>query len=94
MVASITRVQSSAFKRVEFISDRMSCIILRGRWCDVVLNVRVLTEGRTDDMKDRFYEKLEHIFHKFRKYHMKILLGDFNVKVGRETFSSQANNWE
>jgi hypothetical protein len=35
-------------------------------------------------MKDRFYEKLEQVFDKFPKYHMKILLGDFNAKVGRE----------
>jgi exonuclease III len=34
-------------------------------------------------MKDRFYKELEHVFDKFPKYHMKILLGDFNAKVGR-----------
>jgi hypothetical protein len=28
---------ASAFRRVEFISDRMSYIILRGGWCDVIL---------------------------------------------------------
>jgi hypothetical protein len=27
---------------------------------------------------------LEHVFDKFPKYHMQILLGDFNAKVGRE----------
>jgi hypothetical protein len=27
---------------------------------------------------------LEHVFDKFPKYHMKILLGDFNAKVDRE----------
>jgi hypothetical protein len=32
----------SAVKRVEFVSDRMSYRILRGRWCHiVVLNVHV-----------------------------------------------------
>jgi exonuclease III len=41
-------------------------------------------EDKTDDIKDRFYEELEHVFDKFQKYHMKILLGDFNAKVGRE----------
>jgi hypothetical protein len=35
-------------------------------------------------MKDSFYEKLESLFDEFPKYHMKILLGDFNAKVGRE----------
>jgi hypothetical protein len=28
--------------------------------------------------------ELERIFDKFRKYHMKILLGDFSAKIGRE----------
>jgi hypothetical protein len=30
-------------------------------------------------MKNRLYEELEHIFDKFPKYRMKILLGDFNT---------------
>jgi hypothetical protein len=38
----------------------------------------------TDDVKDSFYEELERVFDSFPKYHMKILLGDFNAKVGRE----------
>jgi hypothetical protein len=75
----------SAVKRVEFVSDRMSYIILRGRWCHIiVLNVHSPTEDKTDDVKDSFYEELERVFVKFPKYHMKILLGDFNAKVGRE----------
>jgi hypothetical protein len=68
----------------EFISDRMSYVILRGRWCDIVLNVNAPTEDKINDIKDRFYEELEHVFDKFPKYHMKILLGDSNAKVGRE----------
>jgi hypothetical protein len=35
-------------------------------------------------VKDSFYEELERVFDKFPKYHMKILLEDFNAKVGRE----------
>jgi exonuclease III len=74
-----------AVKRVEFVSDRMSYIILRGRWCNViVLNVPATTEDKINDIKDRFYEELEQVFHKFPLYHIKILLGDFNAKVGRE----------
>jgi hypothetical protein len=30
--------------------------------------------------------ELEHVFDKFPKYHMKILLGDFNAEVGKEDF--------
>jgi hypothetical protein len=72
-------------KRVEFVSDTMSYIILRGRWCHIiVLNAHALTEEKTDDVKDSFYEELERVFDKFPKYYMKILLGDFNAKVDRE----------
>jgi hypothetical protein len=75
----------SAVKRVEFVSDRMPYIILRGRWSHIiVLNVHAPTEDKTDDVKDSFYEELENVFDTFPKYHMKILLGDFNAKIGRE----------
>jgi hypothetical protein len=79
----------SAVKRVEFVSDRMSYMILRGRWCNIiVLNVHVQTEDKIDDIKESFYEALECVYVKFQKYHKKNLLGDFNAKVGRKTLSN------
>jgi hypothetical protein len=67
----------SAVKRVEFVSDRMSYIIQRGRWCHIIIpSVHAPTEDETDDVKDSFFEELECMFDKFPKYHMKILLGD------------------
>jgi hypothetical protein len=60
----------SAVKRVEFVSDRMSYIILRGRWYDIVLNVHAPTEDKSDDVKNRFHEELEQVFDKFPKYHI------------------------
>jgi exonuclease III len=63
----------SAVKRVEFVSDRMSYITLKGRWYDiVVLNVHAPTEDKDDDIKDSFYEELEQVFYQFPRYHMKI----------------------
>ena len=41
------------------------------------------SEDKSDDSKDSFYEELEQVFDHFPRY-MKILLGDFNAKVGRE----------
>jgi exonuclease III len=74
----------SAVKRVEFVSDRMLYINLKGR-CDIILlNVRAPTEDKDDDIKDSFYEELEQVFDQFHRYHMKILMGDFSAKVGRE----------
>ena len=43
------------------------------------------SEEKSDDSKDSFYKELEQVFfYHFPKYHMKILLGDFNAKVERE----------
>jgi hypothetical protein len=58
----------SAVIRVEFVSDRMSYTTLKGRWYDIVLNVHAPTQ----------------LFDQFPRYHMQILLEDFNAKVGRE----------
>jgi hypothetical protein len=74
-----------AVRRVEFVSDRMSYIILRGQWCNIIaLNVHAPCEDKSNDIKDIFNEELGHVFDKFPTYDVKILLGDFDAKVGRE----------
>jgi hypothetical protein len=41
----------------------MSYIILRGRWCHIiVLNVHTPIEDKVDDVKDSFYEELKRVF--------------------------------
>jgi hypothetical protein len=70
---------------VEFISDRMSCLTPTGQWCDItVLNVHAPTEDKSDDTKDSVYRELHRALDQFLKYHMKILLGGLNSKLGRE----------
>jgi hypothetical protein len=62
---------------VEFVSDRMSYIILvlRGRWCHIILlTVYAPTKGKIYDVKDSLFEELERVFDKFPEYHMKIFL--------------------
>ena len=74
----------SAAKRLDFVSDRVSYIVLRGRWCNIiVLNVHAPSEEKSDDSKDSFYVELEQVFDfDFSRYYTKILLGDFNAKLG------------
>ena len=44
-----------AIKRAEFVSDRMLYIVLRSRWCNIiVLNVHAPSEEKSDDSKDSF----------------------------------------
>jgi len=81
----------SAGKRVEFVSDRVSYIVLRGRWCNVIfLNVHAPSKEKSDDSKDSFYEEFKQVFfYNFSTCHMKILLGESG---GREYF--QTDNLE
>jgi hypothetical protein len=46
------------------------------------LNVHAPSEEESDDSKDSFNEILEQVFNHFPKYLTKILLGDFNAKLG------------
>jgi len=54
----------SAVKRVEFVSDRLSYIVLRGRWRNIV-NVHAPSEEKSDESKDSFYEELEQVLYHF-----------------------------
>jgi hypothetical protein len=53
-------------RRVEFVSDRMSYIILRGRCGNIiVLNLQAPCEHKGDDVKYSFYEELGRVFDQF-----------------------------
>jgi hypothetical protein len=54
------------YSSVEFVSARVSYIVLRGRWCNIiVLNVHAPSEGKSDESKDSFYEELKQVFYHF-----------------------------
>jgi hypothetical protein len=60
-------------------------ITFKGRWYDIIiLNVHTEREDKTDDKKGSCYEELQRVFERFPKYHMKLLLGDFNARISRE----------
>jgi exonuclease III len=84
------RKQKSSVENMSFCTPLNSIssslyIVLRGRWRNTsVSNVHAPSEEKSDYSKDSFCEELEQVFHHFRTYQLKILLGDFNAKVGRE----------
>ena len=50
----------SAVKRVEFVNNRVSFIVLRGCWCNIIfLNMHLPNEEKSDDSKVSFYEEIE-----------------------------------
>ena len=45
----------SAVKRIEFVSNRLSYIVLKGRWLHIiVVNVHSPSEGKSEELKDSF----------------------------------------
>jgi len=69
--------------------------VLRGRWRNIiVVNVHAPSEEKSVEAKDSFYEELEQVFDHFPKYHMKMLLGDFNTKVGRKNIFNPTTGQE
>jgi hypothetical protein len=51
--------------------------------------VQAATEDKMNDMKYSFYEELKQVYDQFLKHQMKILLGQFIAKVGRQDISKQ-----
>ena len=81
----------SAVKRVEFVSDRTSYIVLRGRWCNtIVWNVHAPSEEKSNDSEDSFYEDLEQVFfYHFPEYHTKIFQEILMQNLGVRIFSNR-----
>jgi hypothetical protein len=77
---------------VEFVSDKMKYIVQRSRLGNtVVLNMHSASMEKSGDSKDSSYAELKQVFDYFPKYYMKILLGGFNAKVGRDNIFKPTN---
>jgi len=71
--------------RFEPVSDRLCWIRVCGKFINYsIINVHVPTEDKDDEEKDKFYLELETIYSRCPKHDIKMVLGDFNAKVGRE----------
>jgi exonuclease III len=80
----------SAVMTVIFISNAMSDVIISGHYYDIIdQDVHAPTEDKSEH-KYSFHEELECVFDQLRKYHPKILLGDFSAKLGREDIENES----
>jgi len=69
----------------EFVSDTVSYIVLRGRWCDViVLKARSLIKDKNHHSKSGFCEESEQEFIHFPQCHMQTMFGDLSARFLRE----------
>lgn len=67
------------------INDRISYLRLKGKFFNTILiNVHAPTEEKEPEVKEMLYDILDGVYNRLPTYDVKIVLGDFNAKVGRE----------
>ncbi|PSN58148.1 Craniofacial development protein 2 [Blattella germanica] len=81
----INKKYKDAIMGFEAIDERMCTLRVRGRFNNTtILNVHAPTEEKEDEIKDEFYEKISKIYDKIPKNDTKVVLGDWNAKIGKE----------
>ena len=69
------------------VDERLCTLRIRGKFFNYTLiNVHAPTEDKDSEDKEAFYEKLLDVYDGAPNRDIKIILGDFNAKVGREVF--------
>jgi exonuclease III len=90
-------------KDFRIINERICCSRLKAKWFSCTLiNVRAPTNEKTEEIKEEFYNLLEQNMRQIAGWDIKIILGDFNAKVGKvsvykptignESLRSETNN--
>lgn len=72
-------------KHFSAVSYQICFIWIAGRLFDlVIINCYAPTEDKNEDIKDNFYEDLEAVYNGLPLHCVKMVLGDFNAKIGKE----------
>jgi len=75
----------SQIKEFTAVNDRLCYIRIVGRIFDIIIiNVYAPTEEKEENLKNEFYDDLENILDTTTNNCIKILIGDFNAKIGKE----------
>lgn len=73
----------------EPISERICKLRIKGKFCNIsFVNVYAPTEDAEEDIVDDFYTELERVCDRIPRHDMKVVLGDFNAKIGKEEQNS------
>ncbi|XP_073986277.1 uncharacterized protein [Rhodnius prolixus] len=67
------------------INDRICTLRLKGKFANLsLISVHAPTEDTEAETKEEFYAGLEQVYNRIPNHDVKLLLGDFNAKVGKE----------
>jgi hypothetical protein len=68
------------------INERLCVIRIKGRIFNYsLINIHAPTNDSEEEAKDKFYEQLEQAYAAWPSHDVKLVMGDANAKVGRET---------
>jgi hypothetical protein len=68
------------------IKERLCVIRIKGRFFNYsLINIHARTNDSEEEAKDPFYEQLERAYAACPSHDVKLVMGDANAKVGRET---------
>jgi exonuclease III len=67
------------------VNERICTVRMRGRFFNTTfISIHAPTEEKEEDIKDQFYERLERTHNEIPRNDIKIILGDFNAKIGKD----------
>jgi exonuclease III len=73
-------------KNCTSINERLCVIRIKGRFFNYsLINIHAPTNDSEEEAKDHFYEQLERAYAACPSHDVKLVMGDANAKVGRET---------
>jgi hypothetical protein len=68
------------------INERLCAFRIKGRFFNYsLINIHAPTNDSEEEAKDQFYEQLERAYAACLSHDVKLLMGEVNAKVGRET---------
>jgi hypothetical protein len=68
------------------INERLCVIRIKGRFFNYsLINIHAPTNDSEEEAKDQFYEQLDRAYAACPSHDVKLVMGDANAKVGRET---------
>jgi len=83
---AVNRDYEMCVKEFNPISERISTIKLDTKPLNTfIINIHAQTEGKEDIIKEEFYDEITVIYDRAPKNTIRIVIGEFNAKVGRET---------